>query len=73
MGRVSPSVALKGPILSTLSRYIGVQPWVELGWLIGSFVRAEVAYGHFFPGAAITQSGPGQATNHSLVSTTFTF
>ena len=61
------------PALSTPSRYIGVEPWVELDWFIGPFVRAKVAYGHFFSGAAITQSGPGQAMNYSLVSTTFTF
>ena len=64
---------LARPALSTPSRYIGVQPWVELDWFIGPYLRAEVAYGHFFPGAAISESGPGQAMNYSLVSTTFTF
>jgi len=32
-----------------------------------------VVYGHFFPGTAITDSGPGLAMNYLLVSTTFTF
>lgn len=61
------------PALTTSSRYIGVQPWGELDWFVGPYVRAEVAYAHFFPGAAITQSGPGLAMNYLLVSTTFTF
>jgi hypothetical protein len=32
-----------------------------------------VAYAHFFPGAAITTSGPALAMNYLLVSTTLTF
>lgn len=61
------------PALGTSSRYIGLQPWGELDWFIGPYVRAEVAYAHFFPGAAITTSGPGLAMNYLLVSTTLTF
>ncbi|HVH09290.1 MAG TPA: alginate export family protein [Gemmatimonadales bacterium] len=58
---------------STPSHYIGLQPWGELDWFIGPYVHAEVAYAHFFPGAAVTASGPGLAMNYTLVSTTFTF
>ena len=58
---------------STPSRYVGAQPWGELDWFIGPYLRAEVAYGHFFPDTAITDSGPGLAMNYVLVSTTFTF
>ena len=61
------------PALSTASRYIGVQPWGQLDWYIGPYVRAELAYAHFFPGAAVTQSGPGLEMNYFLASATFTF
>jgi hypothetical protein len=59
--------------LGTSSRYIGAQPWAELDWYIGSYLRAEVAYAHFFPGAAVTETGPGLAMTYTLISTTFTF
>jgi hypothetical protein len=42
-------------------------------WYIGPHVHAELAYAHFFPGRAVTQSGPGLAMNYVLGSTTFTF
>jgi len=58
---------------STPARYIGMQPGWELDWYIGPYVHAELAYAHFFPGPAITQSGPGLAMNYVLASTTFTF
>jgi hypothetical protein len=58
---------------STPSRYVGAQPWGELDWFIGPYLLAEGAYGHFFPGTAITDSGPGLAMNYLLVSTTFTY
>ncbi len=61
------------PALSTASRYIGVQPWGQLDWYIGPYVRAELAYAHFFPGAAITQSGPALGMNYFLAAATFTF
>ena len=57
----------------TPARYIGMQPGWELDWYIGPYVHAELAYAHFFPGPAITQSGPGLAMNYVLASTTFTF
>ena len=58
---------------STPARYIGMQPGWELDWYIGRYVHAELAYAHFFPGPATTQSGPGLAMNYVLASTTFTF
>ncbi len=58
---------------STTARYIGMQPSGEFDWYIGPFVHVELAYAHFFPGPAITQSGPGLASNYVLASTTFTF
>lgn len=61
------------PAFSTPALYIGWQPSGGLDWYIGPYVHAKLAYAHFFPGPAITQSGPGLAINYVLASTTFTF
>jgi hypothetical protein len=58
---------------TTRSRYIGMQPWLQVDWFISEYFRIEVGYGHFFAGAAIRESGPAREMNFFGASAVFTF
>ena len=60
------------PARSSVARRVPVPGSPRLGSL-RPYMHAELAYAHFFPGPAITQSGPGLAMNYLSASTTFTF